>query len=106
MTPQLFRFSGNEFRHFFREEELRSCHTSHTTGFGEHAIQIVGAFDEGLRDAKAGRTVPMEKVRKLLPQWNYRLLNALNGKWPLDCLHDARLVGRGFVSHRVGMVRH
>ena len=27
------------------------------------------AIDEGIRDAKAGRTVPMEKVRKLLPQW-------------------------------------
>jgi predicted transcriptional regulator len=29
----------------------------------------LAAIDEGLRDAKAGRTVPMEKVRKLLPQW-------------------------------------
>ena len=29
----------------------------------------LAAIDEGIRDAKAGRTVPMEKVRKLLPQW-------------------------------------
>ncbi|HXC46902.1 MAG TPA: hypothetical protein VNU20_01325 [Candidatus Sulfotelmatobacter sp.] len=27
------------------------------------------AIDEGIRDAKAGRTVALEKVRKLLPQW-------------------------------------
>jgi predicted transcriptional regulator len=30
----------------------------------------LAAIDEGIRDAKAGRTVPMEEVRKLLPQWN------------------------------------
>jgi predicted transcriptional regulator len=29
----------------------------------------LAAIDEGICDAKAGRTVPMEKVRKLLPQW-------------------------------------
>ena len=29
----------------------------------------LAAIDEGIRDAKAGRTVPMEKVRKLLPLW-------------------------------------
>jgi predicted transcriptional regulator len=29
----------------------------------------LAAIDEGIRDAKAGRTVPIEKVRKLLPQW-------------------------------------
>jgi predicted transcriptional regulator len=29
----------------------------------------LAAIDEGIRDARAGRTVPMEKVRKLLPQW-------------------------------------
>jgi len=29
----------------------------------------LAAIDEGIRDAKAGRTVPMEKVRKLLSQW-------------------------------------
>jgi predicted transcriptional regulator len=31
--------------------------------------ETLAAVDEGIRDAKAGRTVPMEKVRKLLPQW-------------------------------------
>ncbi len=31
--------------------------------------ETLAAIDEGIRDAKAGRTVPMEKVRKLLPQW-------------------------------------
>lgn len=29
----------------------------------------LAAIDEGLRDAKAGRTIPVEKVRELLPKW-------------------------------------
>jgi predicted transcriptional regulator len=29
----------------------------------------LAAIDEGVRDAKAGRTEALEKVRKLLPQW-------------------------------------
>lgn len=29
----------------------------------------LAAIDEGLRDTKAGRTVPVEKVRELLPKW-------------------------------------
>ena len=29
----------------------------------------LAAIDEGIRDAKAGRTVSIEKVRKLLPKW-------------------------------------
>ena len=29
----------------------------------------LAAIDEGIRDAKAGRTLALEKVRKLLPQW-------------------------------------
>ena len=29
----------------------------------------LAAIDEGLRDAKAGRTIPIEKVRTLLRQW-------------------------------------
>ena len=29
----------------------------------------LAAIDEGLRDAKSGRTVPIEKVRGLLPKW-------------------------------------
>ena len=29
----------------------------------------LAAIDEGIRDGKAGRTVPMENVRKLLPLW-------------------------------------
>ena len=31
--------------------------------------EALDAIDEGIRDADAGRTVPMEEVRKLLPQW-------------------------------------
>jgi predicted transcriptional regulator len=31
--------------------------------------QTLTAIDEGIRDAEAGRTVPSEEVRKLLPQW-------------------------------------
>ena len=29
----------------------------------------LAAIDEGIRDAKASRTVTLERVRKLLPQW-------------------------------------
>jgi predicted transcriptional regulator len=29
----------------------------------------VAAIDDGIRDAKAGRTVGLEQVRKLLPKW-------------------------------------
>ena len=31
--------------------------------------EALAAIDEGIRDAEAGRTVPIEEVRKLLPQW-------------------------------------
>lgn len=31
--------------------------------------QTLAAIDEGLRDAEAGRTVPAEQVRRLLPKW-------------------------------------
>lgn len=30
--------------------------------------EALGAIDEGIRDADAGRTLPIEEVRKLLPQ--------------------------------------
>jgi predicted transcriptional regulator len=31
--------------------------------------ETLAAIDEGIHDADAGRTVPAEEVRKLLPQW-------------------------------------
>jgi predicted transcriptional regulator len=31
--------------------------------------ETLAAIDEGIRDAEAGRTVPIEDVRKLLPRW-------------------------------------
>jgi len=31
--------------------------------------EMLAAIDEGIRDADAGRTVPAEEVRDLLPQW-------------------------------------
>ena len=31
--------------------------------------QTLAAIDEGIRDARAGRTVSYEEVRKLLPKW-------------------------------------
>ena len=31
--------------------------------------ETLAAIDEGIHDAEAGRTVPIEEVRKLLPQW-------------------------------------
>ncbi len=35
----------------------------------EEDEETVAAIDEGTRDAKAGRTVPAEEVRKRLPKW-------------------------------------
>ena len=35
----------------------------------EEDEETLAAIDEGLRDAKAGRTVPAEEVRKRLPKW-------------------------------------
>ena len=31
--------------------------------------ETLAAIDEGIRDAEAGRMVPIEEVRKLLPRW-------------------------------------
>jgi len=35
----------------------------------EEDEKTLAAIDEGVRDAKAGRTVPAEEVRKRLPKW-------------------------------------
>jgi predicted transcriptional regulator len=35
----------------------------------EEDEETLAAIDEGIRDVEAGRTVPIEEVRKLLPQW-------------------------------------
>ena len=35
----------------------------------EENEETLAGIDESIRDAKAGRTVPAEDVRKLLPQW-------------------------------------
>lgn len=35
----------------------------------EEDEETLAAIDEGIRDAEAGGTVPIEEVRKLLPEW-------------------------------------
>jgi len=35
----------------------------------EEDEETIAAIDEGIRDAKAGRTVPAEEARKRLPKW-------------------------------------
>ncbi len=35
----------------------------------EEDQETLAAIDEGIRDAEVGRTVPIEEVRRLLPQW-------------------------------------
>jgi predicted transcriptional regulator len=35
----------------------------------EEDQETLAAIDEGIRDAKAGRTIPAAEVRKLLPKW-------------------------------------
>jgi predicted transcriptional regulator len=37
--------------------------------FEDEDEETLAAIDEGVRDAVAGRTEPIEEVRKLLPQW-------------------------------------
>ncbi|MFZ0803544.1 MAG: hypothetical protein WBQ09_13335 [Terriglobales bacterium] len=35
----------------------------------EEGEETLAAIDEGIRDAEAGRLVPAEKARELLPKW-------------------------------------
>jgi predicted transcriptional regulator len=35
----------------------------------EEEAETLDAIDEGIRDAKAGRTIPAEEVRRRLPEW-------------------------------------
>ena len=35
----------------------------------EEDEDTLAAIDEGIRDAEAGRTIPIEEVRNRLPQW-------------------------------------
>jgi predicted transcriptional regulator len=35
----------------------------------EEDEETLAAIEEGIRDAEAGRIVPIEEVRKLLPKW-------------------------------------
>jgi predicted transcriptional regulator len=35
----------------------------------EEDDETLAAIDEGIRDAGAGRVVPAEEIRKLMPQW-------------------------------------
>lgn len=35
----------------------------------EEDDETLAAIDEGIRDAQASHTVPIDEVRKLLPQW-------------------------------------
>ena len=35
----------------------------------EEDEEALAAIDEGIRDAEADRTVPIEEVRRLLPKW-------------------------------------
>jgi predicted transcriptional regulator len=37
--------------------------------FDEEDEATLAAIDEGLRDAKSGRTVSVEQVREFLPKW-------------------------------------
>jgi hypothetical protein len=46
--------------------------------------ETLAAIDEGIRDAEAGRTVSIDEVRKLLPQW-ITASSSRNGRytiWP------------------------
>ena len=40
--------------------------------------ETLAAIDEGIADAEAGRTAPIEEVRKLLPQWIHTASSSRN----------------------------
>ena len=40
--------------------------------------ETLAAIDEGITDAEAGRTTPIEEVRKLLPQWIHTASSSRN----------------------------
>ena len=40
-----------------------------TLGVRDEDNETLAAIDEGVRDARAGRTVPAEEVRTRLPKW-------------------------------------
>ena len=42
---------------------------AHAPIVDEEDEETLAAIDEGIRDADAGRVVPAEKVRELLPKW-------------------------------------
>jgi predicted transcriptional regulator len=42
--------------------------------------ETLAAIDEGVRDAEAGRTVPIDDVRKLLPQWITTVSSSRKGR--------------------------
>ena len=35
----------------------------------EETAETVAAIEEGIRDAEAGRAIPIEEVRKMVPAW-------------------------------------
>jgi hypothetical protein len=48
----------------------------------EEDEETLAAIDEGIRDADAGRSVPIEEVREFMPQWiaaSVSRREALNG---------------------------
>lgn len=48
--------------------------------------ETLAAIDEGIREAEAGRTVPAEEVRKLLPKFRtVHLLSLLSKLSKLSC---------------------
>jgi predicted transcriptional regulator len=42
---------------------------SSATVLGEEDEETLAAVDDGIRDAKAGRTIPAEEARKRLRKW-------------------------------------
>ncbi|HVP49366.1 MAG TPA: hypothetical protein VMT32_22390 [Bryobacteraceae bacterium] len=40
-----------------------------TTGEVKVDNDTLAAIDQGIEDAESGRTVPLEEVRKMIPQW-------------------------------------
>ncbi len=55
--------------------------------FDEEGEETLAAVDEGICDAKSGRTIPAEEVRKWLPKWVIASWQKLRGRSLRSTVH-------------------
>jgi hypothetical protein len=67
--PHLLKTSRGKITHGRRKSKYYFCLCRPHAPVRDEDERTLAAIDEGIRDAKAGRTVSSEEVRKLLPKW-------------------------------------